>query len=97
MSQIIRLRKWSVHVPSVARARLLPTLCLRRPQIFLCGHNGQELEITYSLSEWDKAQEDFTKLQTSIVLCQKALESVPITEPLPTKISNHEISVKPME
>ena len=97
MSQIIRLRKWSVHVPSVARARICPTLYLRRPQIFICGHNGRELEVNYAPSEWDKAHEDFAKLQKAMVACQKALESVPVMEPPTPKLTQNEIIVKPME
>ncbi len=38
------------------------------------------MEINYRLSEWDKAQKDFVKLQQSIVVCQKALESVPVVD-----------------
>lgn len=97
MSQIIRLRKWSVHVPSVARARILPTLYLRRPQIFLDCHNGRELEVNYYPSEWDRAQEDFTKLQKAMIACQKALESVPVVEAPMPKVTQDEITVKPME
>jgi len=80
MSQIIRLRRWSVHVPSVARARILPTLYLQRPQIYIEGHNGRIMEINYRRSEWEKARQDFVKLQQSMVLCQKALESVPVVD-----------------
>ncbi len=80
MSQIIRLRRWSVHVPSVARARILPTLYLQRPQIYIEGHNGRIMEINYRLGEWGKAQQDFVNLQQSMVRCQKALESVPIVD-----------------
>lgn len=80
MSQIIRLGKWSVHVPSIARARILPTVYLRRPQIYIEGHNGRMMEINYRRSEWNTAQQDFVKLQQSMVACQKALESVPVVD-----------------
>ncbi len=38
------------------------------------------MEINYRRSEWEKAQQDFVKLQQSMVLCQKALESVPVVD-----------------
>jgi hypothetical protein len=83
MSQIIHLRKWSVHCPSVARARILPTFFLRRPLIYIQGHNGRDLEVVYMPREWDKAQQDFEKLQQSIQACQKALEAVPTIQAMP--------------
>lgn len=80
MSQIIRLRNWSIHTPSVARARIMPTLMTRRPMIYLQGHNGRDLEIVYSFKEWDRAQKDYEKLAHSIQMCQKALEQVPMVD-----------------
>ena len=52
--------------------------------------------MNYAPSEWDKAQEDFAKLQRSMVACQKALDSVPVVEPLPVKVTETEINIKPL-
>jgi hypothetical protein len=62
---------------------MLPTFFLRRPLIFVEGHNGRELEIIYRPSEWEQAATDFAKLNNAIAVCQKALQSVPMVEPLP--------------
>ncbi len=90
MSQTILLRNWSIHVPSVARTRILPTFFLRRPLIYVEGYNGRNLEVIYMPGEWIRAQKDFEKLQRSIQACQKALESVPVTESVPNSLKRLE-------
>lgn len=81
MSQIIRIRNWSIHVPSVARARIVPTFLLRRPLIYMEGYHGQTMEASYLPSEWERAHEDFVRLQHSMAACRKALEHVPAVQP----------------
>lgn len=76
MSTNIFLHKYSVHVPSIARARVLPTFILRRPMIYLDYHNGRDMEIVYPFGKWDEAKKDFTNLQSEIRKCQTALANV---------------------
>ncbi len=77
MSVNLFLHRYSVHVPSVARARLLPTVFLRRPMIYMDCHNGRDQEIIYPFGAWDKAKKDFEMLECQMNRCQKALSSIP--------------------
>jgi hypothetical protein len=54
------------------------------------GYNGRTLEVMYMPGEWISAQKDFEKLQRSIQACQKALESVPVTDSVPTSLKRLE-------
>lgn len=67
------LNRYSVHVPSVARARILPTFFLRRPLIFIDCYNGREMEIKYPIGAWDKATQDFQALELEMSRVQKLL------------------------
>ncbi len=69
------LNKYSVHIPSIARARLLPTFFLRRPQIYIDCHNGRDAEINYPLGGWDDAKRDFNLLQSEMTRVQTLLAS----------------------
>ncbi len=77
MTQFIMLRKYSIHVPSFARARLLPTFFTRRPQIYLEGYQGYCVEVIYPIGNWDTAKKDYKKLLDAMESCNKALEVVP--------------------
>ncbi len=83
------LRNYSIHVPSFARARLLPTFFLRRPQIYLEGYQGYSVEVNYPISSWDTAKKDYKKLLDAMDSCNQALATVP-------KISVEE-KTKPVE
>lgn len=72
MSQLIHLRNWTIHVPSVAYARLVPSPFLRRPMILVEGHHFSR-EYYYRFSEWDRAKKEFYDLQSSIKKCQEVL------------------------
>ncbi len=67
------LNKYSVHVPSIARARLFPTPFLRRPLIYIHCHNGHDLEIKYPISGWEDAKKDFGLLQSEMMRVQTVL------------------------
>ena len=72
MSQLIHLRNWTIHVPSVAYARLIPSPFLRRPMIVVEGHHFSR-EYYYRPGEWDRAKKEFYDLQGSIKKCQEVL------------------------
>ncbi len=67
------LNRWSVHVPSVARARIMPTFFLRRPLIYIDCHNGRDMEIKYPIGGWEVAAKDFQALQSEMTRVQKVL------------------------
>ncbi len=77
MTQFIMLRNYSIHVPSFARARLLPTFFLRRPIIYLEGYQGYSLEVAYPFANWDTAKKDYKKLLDAMDSCTQALGTVP--------------------
>ena len=76
MPPITRLAQYSVHVPSIARARILPTFFLRRPQIYIQYFNGSDAKVNYPFGNWSTAQKDFERLLKSMDRCQEALSSV---------------------
>ena len=84
MSLNIFLHKYTVHVPSVARARILPTTVLRRPMIYIDCYNGYDQEIVYPFGSWDRAKNDFDVLQHQMNRCQRALSDLQ-TPTLPAK------------
>ncbi len=69
------LNRYSVHVPSIARARIMPTVFLRRPLIYIDCHNGRDMEIKYPVGAWDDAKKDYETLQTEMARVQKVLAS----------------------
>jgi hypothetical protein len=73
MSINVFLHRYTVHVPSVARARILPTVFLRKPMIYIDCHNGRDQEIVYPFGAWDKAKKDFESLEHEMNRCQTAL------------------------
>lgn len=76
MSINVFLHRYTVHVPSIARARVLPTAFLRRPMIYINCHNGHDMTIPYPIGTWDQAKKDFDDLQLQMNRCQKALSTV---------------------
>jgi hypothetical protein len=76
MSVNLFLHRYTVHVPSIARARVLPTIFLRRPMIYINCHNGHDMTIPYPIGSWDQAKKDFEALQLQMHRCQKALSTV---------------------
>ena len=76
MSVNFFLHRYTVHVPSIARARILPTAFLRRPMIYIDCYNGRDQEIVYPIGSWDKAKTDYEGLQTEMHRCQAALATM---------------------
>jgi hypothetical protein len=74
------LNRYSVHVPSIARARIMPTVFLRRPLIYIDCHNGRDMEIKYPVGAWDDAKKDYETLQTEMARVQKVLASPPSSD-----------------
>ena len=89
MAQYIRLRNWSVHVPSIVAARIRPSVYLRRPEILVEGFHFSR-EYRYRRSEWERAQKEFDELQKSIEACQDALKEIP-------RIESYSKQSKPLE
>ena len=85
MSQFIQISKYSLHVPSIANVRLMPSVFLRRPWIYMNLHCGRSFDILYWPGEWSQARKDFDRLQNSMKVCQHALSTVNLTEPQPEK------------
>lgn len=83
MSVNVFLHRYTVHVPSVARARILPTVILRRPMIYIDCYNGRDQEVVYPFGAWDKAKKDFETLEEQMRKCNMALAKVS-----PVKMSN---------
>ncbi len=88
MSVNVFLHRYTVHVPSIARARILPTIFLRRPLIYIDCHNGRDMEIVYPFRSWDKAKKDFDMLQVEMNRCQAALSTL---QPQPTLASKKSV------
>lgn len=80
MSQIVRIQNKFLHVPSIARIRLGETQILGRPMLILQEQNGEYTSIVYRFSAWEKAMQDYKKIQTSMTACQEALKRVPWME-----------------
>lgn len=76
MSVNFFLHRYTVHVPSIARARILPTVFLRRPMIYIDCHNGRDQEIVYPIGSWDKAKKEYQELQEQMHRCQAALSGL---------------------
>ncbi len=85
MSQFIQISKHSLHVPSISNARLMPSVFLRRPWIYMNLHSGHSFDILYWPGEWSQARKDFERLQQSMKVCQNALNQVNLIEALPEK------------
>lgn len=88
MSVNVFLHRYTVHVPSVARARILPTVFLRRPMIYIDCHNGRDQEIIYPFQAWDKAKKDFEMLETQMNRCQQVLSSLTPIQIADTKVDS---------
>jgi hypothetical protein len=71
------LRNYSVHVPSIARARILPTFFLRRPILYMEGYHGEPLQVVYPFTSWTEAKKDYKNLLDAMNTCSRALENVP--------------------
>jgi len=84
------LHRYTVHVPSIARARIIPTPILRRPMIYMDCHNGRDQAIIYPFGAWDKAKKDFEALDFEMYRCQKALSVLAARKYLPLVKSDDE-------
>jgi hypothetical protein len=80
MSQILRIKNLFIHVPSIARIRILHSPLLHTPQVYLQNHTGEPTLITYRRSEWTTAIQDYKRLHSAVTTCQTALSSVPWME-----------------
>ena len=96
MSQYIQISKYSLHVPSIANVRLMPSVFLRRPWIDMNLHCGRSFDILYWPGEWSQARKDFDRLQNSMKVCQQALSTVNLTEPQPEKKVQPQMTMYPV-
>jgi hypothetical protein len=87
------LYRYTVHIPSIARARIIPTSILRRPMIYIDCHNGHEKAIIYPFGAWDTAKKDFEALDFEMYRCQKALSVLSATKYPPLVKPNDETDI----
>jgi hypothetical protein len=80
MSQLVRIQRQVIHVPSVARTRLYDSTFLGRPCLKIVTHNGDEHTLRYKLREWPLALAEFKKLEAARAACSEALKKVPLLE-----------------
>jgi hypothetical protein len=80
MSQILRIQNRIVHVPSLARVRLVESPFLKRPMVVVQYEDADQVNFTYGRRHWDQATKDYKRLITSMELCREALKSIPMLE-----------------
>jgi hypothetical protein len=80
MSQILRIQNRIVHVPSVARARLVESPIMKRPMVVVQYEDADQINFSYGRRHWDAATKDYKRLLTSMELCREALKSIPMLE-----------------
>ena len=80
MSQILRIQNRIVHVPSLARVRLVESTMLKRPMVVVQYEDADQVNFTYGRRNWEEATKDYKRLTTSMELCRTALKSIPMLE-----------------
>lgn len=80
MSQILRIQNRIVHVPSLARVRLVESTILKRPMVVVQYEDADQVNFTYGRRSWEEATKDYKRLTTSMELCRNALKSIPMLE-----------------
>ena len=95
MSQITRIQRQIIHVPSVARTRLYDSTFVGRPCLKIVNHSGEECTLRYKLREWPLAIAEFKKLEASRAACSEALKKVPLMEEVETQNPLIESEKKP--
>jgi hypothetical protein len=80
MSQILRIQNRIVHVPSLARVRLVESTILKRPMVIVQYEDADQVNFSYGRRKWEEATKDYKRLTTSMELCRQALKSIPMLE-----------------
>jgi len=87
MTRFIRIGKTMVHIPSLANVTM-ETSCWGSPQLNLYYHVQAHKTISYGWAQWEACEKDLIRVKQAMVLSEKALENMPLTEvvavPIPT-------------
>lgn len=68
-----------VHIPSLANVTM-ETSCWGSPQLNLYYHVQAHKTINYSWAQWEACEKDLIRVKQAMVLSEKALENMPLTE-----------------
>jgi len=79
MTRFIRIGKTMVHIPSLANVTM-ETSCWGSPQLNLYYHVQAHKTINYSWAQWEACEKDLIRIKQAMVLSEKALENMPLTE-----------------
>jgi hypothetical protein len=79
MTRFIRIGKTMVHIPSLANVTM-ETSCWGSPQLNLYYHVQAHKTINYSWAQWEACEKDLIRVKQAMVLSEKALENMPLTE-----------------
>ena len=79
MTRFIRIGKTIVHIPSLANVTM-DTSCWGSPQLNLYYHVQAHKTISYSWGSWEACEKDLIRVKQAMVLSEKALETMPLTE-----------------
>jgi hypothetical protein len=79
MTRFIRIGKTMVHIPSLANVTM-ETSCWGSPQLNLYYHVQAHKTISYGWAQWEACEKDLIRVKQAMVLSEKALENMPLTE-----------------
>ena len=79
MTRFIRIGKTIVHIPSLANVTM-DTSCWGSPQLNLYYHVQAHKTISYTWGSWEACEKDLIRVKQAMVLSEKALENMPLTE-----------------
>jgi len=97
MTRFIRIGKTIIHIPSLANVTM-ETSCFGAPQLNLYYHVQAHKAISYGWGKWGDCEKDLIRIKQAMVLSEKALETMPLTEEIkkeePTQIDTIEVATK---
>lgn len=85
MTRFIRIGKTIVHIPSLANVTM-DTSCWGSPQLNLYYHVQAHKTITYAWGSWEACEKDLIRVKQAMVLSEKALENMPLTEEIKKEV-----------
>ena len=85
MTRFIRIGKTIVHIPSLANVTM-DTSCFGAPQLNLYYHVQAHKTISYGWGSWETCEKDLIRVKQAMVLSEKALENMPLTEEIKKEV-----------
>ena len=79
MTRFIRVSNTIIHIPSLANVTM-DTSCWGSPQLNLYYHVQAHKTISYTWGSWEACEKDLIRVKQAMVLSEKALENMPLTE-----------------